>query len=194
MDPSIAQPRPRAATLVRCLAASLDVVSLMILLATSDLGTRVVISYFNIARPTPIVELVQVGAILLFSSSEFWAQGSLGKYLCGIRIRTFAGERATIDRRIGRWSLKTIPLWLALVGVLLELSNAASMQSWLYAQWLFAAATFTGAGLFVAFAPSCQKTQQALYDMIARTAVYPATPEHLEPHRGFEPLMHREAR
>jgi hypothetical protein len=36
------------------------------------------------------------------------------------------------------------------------------------------------------------KSKQALYDMIARTAVYPAKAEHFESHRGFEPLIARD--
>lgn len=186
--------RPRASTLLRCIAAGADLLCLGIIARIMEVVSEVIQP--SVRFPAPIETLAQVLAILLFSTCEFWREGSPGKYLCGLRIRSITGERAPIHRRIVRWSLKTIPLWIALIAALLEQNVTGRGGGRLspYVRWSYTAASFAAAGLFVAFAPSYMRAKQSLYDMIARTAVYPAKPEHLEHHRGFEPLIRTEAR
>jgi uncharacterized RDD family membrane protein YckC len=176
---------------VRCLAAGVDVMSLAICATLVEVLVQAIVGYLNLRPAVPIDRLAEVCAVLLISSSEFWAEGSLGKYLCGLRIRSITGNRAPIHRRIVRWSLKTTPLWIALVATLLEqFVTNPSLRWWRpFVGWMYTAASFAAGGLFVAFVPSYTKAKQSLYDMITRTAVYPAKPEHLEHHRGFEPVI-----
>lgn len=189
MNVPITQPHSRATILVRWLAAGIDLLCLGIIARVMEFVVDVI--QFNIRFPAPIETLAQVLAILLISSCEVWSEGSPGKYLCGLRIRSITGDRTPIHRRIMRWSLKTIPLWIVLIAALLE-QNVTGRGGGLldaHVRWTYTAATWATVGLFIAFAPVVSRSRQALYDMIGRTGVFPAKPEHLEHHRGFEPVI-----
>jgi uncharacterized RDD family membrane protein YckC len=108
-----------------------------------------------------------------------------------LRIGGLDGQAAPIHRRIVRWSIKLTPIWLALIANATEqflIARGATRRE-PFIGWLHAAATIASVGLFVAFVPTFSRARQALYDMIARTAVYSAKPEHLEDGRGFEPVI-----
>ncbi|CAN5501863.1 hypothetical protein BH09PLA1_BH09PLA1_27550 [soil metagenome] len=187
--------RNRAALVIRCLAALVDLLSLLLAaFVTQQLGGYLA-ARLGLRITSPVEAIMLIGVALLVSGLEVIGDASSGKLLCGLRIRSVTGLRAPMHRRLARWAMKTIPLSLALVAACLEqLAASRGGRSDRLAERIAAAAMFSTVGVFIAFAPAGSRSRQTLYDMIARTVVGSAKPEHLDYHRGFEPVMTGEKR
>jgi uncharacterized RDD family membrane protein YckC len=105
--------------------------------------------------------------LLWFGTEALWA-ATPGKRLLGLRIGTADGQPAPRSRLVLRWALKNVATLLALLAVLLGIALPAPAGA---VAWLsnLGGLVMVG-GCFAALGPR----RQALHDLLARTAVYPA--------------------
>ncbi len=178
---------------VRQIAVAID--GLLLVLACG--AAQLVFRRLDVTRVGPayvpdMPALVVLGAALVWSLSEVAFDASPGKYVLGMRVRSANGDRATLAQRWLRWMLKSSPILVMIVAQVLDVSRANRVP--VPGRWVESAVALCGvacAAVFFGFCTAGGRRRQALYDMLAGTAVFDA--RHESPAvQGFEPVLRAE--
>lgn len=155
----------RAGLGLRCAAAVVDAGAIFLLLCLSSVllgdGPQVIVHYDD--EPAPVLGAVHpmwlTLVVLLYGLSEVVREQSLGKLVFGLRVADKRGRRTGALRRVARWAVKFLPVWLfflfTLTGVLMLLS----------------AARFSAIAILAGLLLALRHDGRTLHDRLSKTAV-----------------------
>lgn len=104
-------------------------------------------------------------ALLWLLPEAIWG-ASAGKALLGLRIGTAAGEWPSLSYTVRRWALKSAPLWLGLLAVVVSM-GLPRVGGWLVVLANLSAVVLVAGGFL-----ALRNDRQTLHDRLSDTALY----------------------